>query len=165
MDLKIYDLEDLIVAALKSEVDSAAAYLKLAGSVKNFMLKDRLTFLGAEEEKHRAFFEHLYRKTFPDKEIIVPQGKGPVPLPEIQIDTETMSLSEILESAMEAEQAAHDFYSGLVDRFPEQSDVKKMLLYIASMEMGHYKLLEIERDNAKKFEDFDAEWPLMHVGP
>jgi rubrerythrin len=76
-----------------------------------------------------------------------------------------MPLSEILESAMEAEVAAHAFYHRLADRFDEQPDVKKMLFFVASMELGHYKILEIERDNVKKFEDYDSQWPMMHVGP
>lgn len=164
MDLSIYNVEDLILAAIKSEIDSKDAYSKLAASVENFMLKDRLKFLAGEEEKHRAFFERLYKKNFTDKQIVLPE-ESPVPLPQIKIDTENMPMSEILESAMQAEKAAYDFYKGLSDRFNGLPEVKKMLLYIASMEMGHYRLFEIEQENAKKFEDFDAEWPMMHVGP
>ena len=44
-------------------------------------------------------------------------------------------------------------------------DIKKMVIYIASMEMGHFKIIEIEKENAEKFEGFNMEWPLMHVGP
>jgi rubrerythrin len=165
MDLSIYSLEDLILTALKSEMESKEAYSRLADSVKNFVLQERLKFLAGEEEKHRGFFEHLYSKSFPGKPVVLPKGKSPVPLPEVKIDAESMPLSEILESAMEAEVAAHDFYNKLTGRFEEQPEVKKMLLYIASMEMGHYKILEMERDNAKKFEDYDSEWPMMHVGP
>ena len=102
MDLSICSLEDLILTALKSEIDSEAAYLKLADRVENFMLKDRLKFLAGEEEKHRAFFERLYKKNFSDKEIVLPE-ESPVPLPQIKIDTENMPMSEILESAMQAE--------------------------------------------------------------
>lgn len=165
MDLSTYSQKDLILTALKSEIESKEAYLKLAESVKNFVLKERLSFLAGEEEKHRAFFQQLYTKNFPGKPLEFPTGKSPIPLPRIKIDAESLPLSEVLESAMEAEMAAHDFYIGLADRFEARLDLKKMLLYIASMEMGHYKILEIERDNAKKFEDYDSEWPMMHVGP
>jgi rubrerythrin len=164
MDLSIYSIEDLMLTALKSEIEAKAAYTRLAEGVENFILKERLNFLAGEEEKHRAFFERLYKKSFPDMEMLLPE-ESPVPLPEIQVDAENMPLSEILQSAMEAEAAAHDFYNGLADRFDEQPDVKKMLFFVASMELGHYKILEIERDNAKKFEDYDSQWPMMHVGP
>jgi hypothetical protein len=31
--------------------------------------------------------------------------------------------------------------------------------------MGHYNLLETERDSARDFEEFDDQWPMMHAGP
>lgn len=40
-----------------------------------------------------------------------------------------------------------------------------MIFYVASMEMGHYRLLEIERENAERFEVFEVSWPDIHVGP
>jgi len=165
MDLSIYSLEDLVLTALKSEIEAKGAYSRLAAGVKNFVLKERLNFLTGEEEKHRQFLERLFQKSYADKELVIPQGRSPIPLPELKIDTESIPLSEVLESAMAAEMAAHDFYIGLADRFEDQPDVKKTLLFIASMEMGHYKILEIERDNAIKFEDYDSEWLMMHVGP
>jgi rubrerythrin len=165
MDLSIHNMEDLILTARKSELEAQQAYTELATGVKNFALKERLEFLAGEEEKHGQFFERLYRKKYPEKEMVIPQDKSPVPLPEINVDTENVPLSEILEGAMEAETAAREFYTALADRFREQPEIQKMLLYIASMELSHYKILEIERDNARKFEDYDSEWPMMHVGP
>ena len=164
MDLSNYSVEDLLLTALKSEIEAKAAYTKLAEGVKNYILKERLNFLAQEEEKHRGLFERLYGKRFPGKELVVPEEKGPVPLPEIKIDLESTPISEILESAMQAEQAARDFYTSMAEKF-ELPDIKKMLHWVASMELGHYKILEIERDNAKKFEDYDSEWPMMHMGP
>jgi len=165
MDLSIYSVEDLIVTARKSEAEAQRAYAGLAAGVKNFALKERLNFLAGEEDKHGQFFEKLYHRQYPEKNLTVPQGDSPVPLPEISIDTENVPLSEILESAMKAETAAQEFYLGLADRFDGQPEIQRMLHYIASMELGHYKILEIERDNARKFEDYDSEWPMMHVGP
>ena len=165
MDLSIYSVEDLILTARKSEAEAQQAYAKLASGVKNFALKERLAFLAGEEDKHGRFFEQLYQKQYPQKEMVLPQGDSPVPLPEISIDTENVPLSEILESAMKAETAAREFYFGLADRFDEQPEIQRMLHYIASMELGHYKILEIEAENARKFEDYDSEWPMMHVGP
>lgn len=165
MDLSIYSVEDLILTARKSETEARQAYARLAGGVKNFALKERLNFLAGEEDKHGQFFDQLYHKQFPEKEMILPQGGSPVPLPEIVIDTEQVPLSEILEGAMKAETAAREFYLGLADRFDGQPQIQRMLHYIASMELGHYKILEIEAENARKFEDYDSEWPMMHVGP
>lgn len=164
MDLSIYSVEDLLLVAAKSEIESRDFYLSLSNRVKNALLKDRLKFLSAEEEKHRVFFETLFRRKFPNREIVLPQ-KSPVPLPELKIEDEKVPLAEIFWKAMEAEKAAYDFYNGLVNRVDDNSEVRNALSYIASMEMSHYRLLEIERETAKRFEDVDFEWPMMHIGP
>ena len=41
MDLSNYSEEDLLLSALKSEVDAKEVYTNLANSVKNYFLKDR----------------------------------------------------------------------------------------------------------------------------
>ncbi len=161
MDLHTYNLEELLLATLKSEVDSKEVYLKLADRIENAFLKDKLKFLAGEEEKHKTFVESLYAKEFPEKEILIP-GKTPVPLPRIKIEG---PVSEVIGSAMEAETAAYDFYNLLSDRFPDNSAIKKTLVYLARMEMGHYKLLEIEKETIDKYEDYDTLWPMIHLGP
>jgi hypothetical protein len=42
--------------------------------------------------------------------------------------------------------------------------MRKTLELFATMELGHYRLLEIERENMKRFESYDASWPMMHIG-
>jgi rubrerythrin len=164
MDLSKYTEEDLLLSAIKSEVDSNEVYSKLSEGVKNFYLKEKLRFLASEEEKHREFLESLFKNKIPGKEIVLPQ-KTPVPLPELKIEHENVPISEILERAMKAEKAAQDFYFCLAERFSVNSDVKKMLYYFATMELGHYKILDIERKNALNFEHYDQVWPMMHAGP
>lgn len=163
-NLELYSTEDLILTSLKSEIDSKSTYLKIRDSVKNAVLRDKMSFLANEEEKHRSFFENLYKKSYPNKTIILPKT-SPVPLPEIKIMDEMAPLSEVLQQAMDAEVAAHDFYIEVSKRFMEEKDIFNMLNYIADMEMGHYKLLEIEKENSIKFESYDDSWPMMHIGP
>jgi rubrerythrin len=163
MDLTRFSKEELFVSAIKSEVESREVYSKLAERVKNAFLKDRLRFLASEEEKHRIFLEGAFNKEFPDKELILPE-KTPVPLPEIKISDEMAPLSEVFESAMDAELASQEFYSSFAAGFPEDTDMRKTLELFAVMEMGHYRILEIERDNMKRFESYDAYWPMIHVG-
>ena len=163
-NLNIYSTEDLLVTSLKSEIDSRAAYLKIKESVKNAVLKDKMDFLAKEEDRHRMYFETLYHKKYPNKTMKIPD-KTPVPLPEIKIGDEQINISDVLEQAMNAELAAHDFYLGVSDRFKEEKEIFNMLKYIADMEMGHFKLLEIEKENSLKFESYDESWPMMHMGP
>ena len=164
MDLSKYSEEDLLLSAIKSEVDSKEVYSKLADMVKNFFLKDRLKFLASEEEKHRVFIESLFVKRIPEKEVVLPE-KTPVPLPELKIPDEGILISDVLGKAMQAEMAAHDFYLGMADRFTDEKDIHKTLQYFASMEIGHYKLLADETKKALDFEQYDQVWPMMHAGP
>ena len=163
MDLKIYSTEDLLLAGLKAEMDSKELYTDLVQCTENAFLKERLSFLAAEEEKHRGMLERLYRKTA-GKDPVVPK-EAPVPMPGIGPEDMKRPLPEIFRMAMEAEKAAHDFYEGLAGRFMEDSDIRSTLTYMAIMEMGHYKLLDLERDSLERMEDLSITWDMMHAGP
>ena len=164
MDLSTFDEHTLLLAALRSEMDSKEVYHQIADRVKNALLKDKLNFLASEEDKHRKIIEGVYRETFGDKELHIPE-KSPVPLPEVTISGEMMALSEVFLMAMNAEMAAYGFYNELAKLYENNPSLKKTIEYVATMEMGHFKLLEIEKDNMKKFEDFDVYLPMIHVGP
>ena len=163
MDLSKFSENMLLVAALKSEIDSNVIYQQTANRVINALLKDKLTFLASEEMKHRNIIEGIYRKRFPNEELRIPD-ESPVPLPELIITDEMMPISEVFSMAMNAEKASYDFYNKLATLYKSSPALKKTIEYIATMEMGHYKLIEIEKDNIKKFEDVDIYLPMIHVG-
>ncbi len=163
MQLESFTLEELLLTALKSEIESRDIYKKISMAVSNALLKDRFEFLAGEEEKHREFIEHIYKGKFPDREIKLPD-KTPVPLPEVKFETEDVPLSEILDQSMKAELAAHDFYKALAEKFPEDREVRKTLLFFSSMEMGHYQLLKLERENIERFEEWEEFNPMVHIG-
>jgi rubrerythrin len=164
MDLKKYSLEELLLAAMKSEVESNAVYTKIARNIKNGLLKDKLEFLAKEEEKHRLFIEQVYKKKFPKKLIILP-SKTPVPLPELRIPDEDAPLGAVLLSAMGVEQAAYEFYKELSKQFTDDKMIRNTLTYFADMELEHYKILEIEKQSMDRFEEADVYWPMVHAGP
>jgi rubrerythrin len=163
MNLKKYKMEDVLLTAMKAEVDARDVYRKLAARVHNAMLNDRLEFLAGEEEKHRGYFEAQFHKDFPGKKICLP-AEGVVPLPEVTLEGEDTPLSRVLEEAMGAELAAYDFYRGIAGLYADEA-TRNMIFYVASMEMGHYRLLQIERENAERFEVFEVSWPDIHLGP
>jgi rubrerythrin len=164
MDLKKYSLEELLLAAMKSEVESNAVYIKIARSIKNGLLKDKLEFLAKEEEKHRVFIEQVYKKQFPKKLIILPSTTQ-VPLPELRIPDEDAPLGAVLLSAMGVEQAAYEFYKELSKKFTDDAAIRNTLTYFADMELQHYKILEIEKQSMDRFEEADVYWPMVHAGP
>ena len=163
MDLSSFDLEDLLLAAIKSEVDSKKLYSKMAKKTKNGLLQDKLKFLANEEEKHREFIEEIYMNHFPENKVEIPQ-ESPVPLPEIPID-KNMPLSVLLKEAMKAEQSASNFYKSLAGRFEKGTKLNNTLLYFSDMETGHLKILEMEKESMERFEEGDVYWPMVHVGP
>ena len=164
MDLSKFALADLLLVAVKSEIDSQEIYARVALRVQNAFLRERLNFLSQEEKKHQQVLENIFRQRFPGREIVVPV-QPVVPLPEIRFRDETVPLSEILAQAMKAEQAAHDFYLLLAERFNDDFEKKNLLLYFSMMEMGHYKLLELEKSNLERLEEFGQEQELIHIGP
>ena len=164
MELKKYALADLLLAAVKSEIESQTIYSQVAQRVKNAFLKERLEFLSREEKKHQKVLESIFRERFPNQPLLVPE-KPVVPLPAIHFQGEMAPLSEIFSQAMNAEQAAHDFYLQLADLFADDPEKKNLLLYFYMMEMGHYKLLELEKSNLERLEEYGEEQEMIHVGP
>ena len=162
MDLSKYTLKEIILTALKSEVESKELYEKMKNRVSNFVLRDKFDFLAKEEEKHRVFFEKMFAQNFPGETVALPD-KSPVPLPEIGPEVEKLPISEVLEIAMKAELKASEFYKSMIELFSDEM-IRKTLEYISTVELSHYKLLEAERDYAKKFEDYEVEWPGFHIG-
>jgi len=163
MDLNNFELEDLLLAAIKSEQESNRLYSKMMKKTKNGLLQDKLEFLAKEEEKHRKFIEEIYMNHYPEKELKIP-FQTPVPLPEVKMDDE-MPLSTLLKEAMNAEQDASEFYQKLAGRFEQGTKINNTLLYFSDMEIGHYKILEMEKESMERYEEDDVYWPMVHAGP
>jgi rubrerythrin len=178
MDLKQYSKKDIILSALKSEIDSEKTYLELAKRIKNIMLADRLKFLAREEKNHAVFLKDLFKTEFPGEQPKVPD-EGVIPLPEINIEDESLPISELLDQAKENEQVAATFYSSMISIFSDVDqpapvseetqtrlkNVRNSLLYLATMEIGHAKILETEAEHARRNEHDTMEWDMIHVGP
>jgi rubrerythrin len=164
MDLDKYSLEEIFLTAIRAEMDSKQVYHALAKRIENVYMKDKILFLAEEEEKHRAAIEKLYKKKFPNKKLVVPRTT-PVPLRELALPEKGMTVSVVLENAMKAEQAAQMFYEAFSTRFSAKSVERKLLLYFSNMELGHFRLIEADRELMAREEWFDTEWPMMHAGP
>jgi len=178
MDLIEYNLKDVMLTALKSEIEAEKSYLAIADRVKNIMLKDRLKFLAGEEVKHAGFIRSFFKSQFPNDEIILPE-ENIISLPEIKITDEHIPISELLEQAMAAEQAASNFYLAMLTLFQvdeidqplmldsteSTTTISEYLLYLSTMELGHYHILKTEVDHAKENEHYTMLWDMTHVGP
>jgi rubrerythrin len=164
LDLTKYGLKDLLLTAIKSEIDSNKIYSYLEQKIENGLLKDKFSFLAKEEIKHMKFLESIYKNICNEQSINLPE-KTIVPLPEIHIpENEDIQMSNILKQAMIAEQKASDFYKSLSEKFND-SEIKNMLKYFSDMETGHYLILKNEMESIERFEQSDVYWPMIHVGP
>ncbi len=162
MDLSSFTVEELLLVAIKSEIESEKIYRETGNRVKNAFLKDRFNFLAGEEKNHESILRKFYKKEFGDKEIIIPE-KSSVPLPEVKVNTESDPISEILEQSMKAELAAKEFYEDLAKKFSD-AETKNILKILSRMEQEHYNILNTEYENAKLFEDYDEIFPNAHMG-
>lgn len=156
------DIEEMLKVAIKSEIDAADNYEKMASKTKIVFLKDKLIFLANEEKGHRNLLEKLFHSKFPHKTLTL-DVEGKKPLPKLQIE-EDMPISEMLTEAMEAEKKASDFYKNMGETL-EKEEEKAMARYLSHMEESHYYLLKSELELAHNFELYDEIHEMMHVGP
>jgi len=83
----------------------------------------------------------------------------------LKIEEGKTTLVDVFRQAMQAEKETFEFYTALIKKFESNPEIKGMIFYIAKQEMGHYELFRIELETAQKFEDFNVEFPMMHIGP
>jgi len=159
---------EVLGVAIKSEIEAAHLYERMERRVKNVGLKERLSFLKSEEEKHRKIFEDLFEKKYPGVELKLP-ATSMVPTMDVAL-TKELSVKELLEVAMKAEQISEKFYADLAKKSKDVSGAS-MLTYLSSVEHGHYNLLKNEYEMVVEFpayaetEEFLFGERLIHVGP
>jgi rubrerythrin len=159
---------EVLGVAIKSEIDAAALYERMAGKVSNITLVAKLDFLRQEEQKHRRMLEELYAARFPDVDLQLP-AKSRVPTI-ADDDVGSLTVPELFQLAMKAEQLAASFYGEQADRSRDEMS-RTVLRYLSNIERGHYHMLETEYELLSRFpsyysaDEFHVGDDLMHVGP
>ncbi len=152
-DVMEFDLETVLLAAMKSEAEANSVYNKLANKLSNPFVKDKLRLLAKEENGHRLILETLYSKLFPEEEIKLPDGT-PVPVPQLDHVSDNVKPQRIFYYAMKAELEAMMFYRQMAKALDKNEELKKMFEYLADMEMSHYFMLKIEKKYAAEMQDY-----------
>ena len=166
VDVSSLSVEKALSMAFKSEVDAAEAYHKLGSMVKNFILRDKLTFLADEENKHQKLLREVYKKVAGGRE--PPESEKSL-APRLTLALQEKStVTDLLEYAMDAEKISEEFYDALSQNVEERG-LKEILQYLASMEHGHYFLLKGEYELCLKDEAYydreDFQYDMVHIGP
>jgi rubrerythrin len=159
---------EVLGLAIKSEIDAAALYQRMAGRVGNPSLVAKLDFLRQEEEKHRLMLEELYATRFPDVDLQLPaQSRVPTIA---DVDMDGLTVPELFQLAMKAEQLAASFYGEQADHSRDEVS-RTVLRYLSNVERGHYHMLETEYELLSRFpnyysaDEFHVGDEMIHVGP
>jgi rubrerythrin len=159
-------VDKALSVAIQSEFAAEALYKALMKKVKNFVLKDKLKFLAAEEKKHEQILMKLFEKMFPGD---TPSKAEKTLMPKLQLAVkENASVPDLLEMAMEAEKISEEFYDELSQEVEDRTALE-ILQYLASIEHGHYFLLKGEYDLCMRDETYydrdEFSVDMVHVGP
>jgi rubrerythrin len=159
---------EVLGVAIQSEIEAMALYERMEKDVRNAALAARLSLLQQEEEKHRSMLQDLYARRFPGIELKLPSR--PL-MPTLDAPSaSTLSVPDLFQLAMRAEQLSADFYSREAARSSDEAG-RTLLRYLSNTERGHYRLLETEYELVSRFpnyynaDDFHLGDELMHVGP
>ena len=140
--------------AIKGEIDTEKLYKDLSESSKSTLLRGRFEFLAGEEEQHRMLLEKLSRNIF-GEDIELPDSSG-LPLPEIKSvnkgDVITLNeLIEVIKKARAVEKTIYDMYISMSSQFDEGSPERKMLEFLAFLNMDHYIMFGRKIEKLEKF--------------
>jgi len=159
---------EILGIAIQSEIESARYYQSIKHLVRNPALKDKLSFLASEEQKHRRILMDYYNSKFPDVDLSRPRASS-VPRPSIPRQGK-VKISTLLKIAMEAEESAENFYLAMA-RYVNDIQGAILLRYLARVEDGHYHLLKNELDlmeQSAKLKELKALYQsdeAVHLGP
>ncbi len=151
-----YTLKKLLLIGIRSEIEAHNTYSTIAKSVDNPFLKSKLNALAEDEKLHRNILEKLFKKVYPNDEMKIPEDPDfLIENPDITVHYEINGITDvrkILEQAMQAELSAKAYYED-IGKMVTDSYIKKMMLYMAKVEEGHYAILQRE---FKEIEDFET---------
>ncbi|MCD6276592.1 MAG: ferritin family protein [Thermoplasmata archaeon] len=155
MEMSKYTLKDLLLIGIKSEIEAEKVYRSTANKAKNPFLKAKLNALAEEENNHKKILEELFHELYPREDIKLPENPEFLPeFPEIKIFAELNGVTDvrkIIEQAMKAELSAKKYYEEIAEMVKEEK-IKKLMLYMAKIEEGHYFILQHEYREIEEFE-------------
>jgi len=142
---------DVYPVAIRAEIDAAEIYRGLLEKIRNEALREKLTFLAREEDRHKGILERLFKDHFPGLTLIVPAVSAR-PKKSVPVD-EATTVPEIFRLAMAKEKEAEDYYRG-AKALAEDAQSRRILDYLARAERSHYYMLRSEIDLLERFPDY-----------
>ena len=139
MDRRKY--EQIIKAAIQSEIEAHLFYQQVADRLEGGHLKEMFLIFAQEEEKHRKILEGFVEN--PDRSVHFASSSDfhvaeTVDEPTLSVD---MKPAEAIALAMKKEEAAMKHYTQLASAC-SNDEQKDLFLELASMERGHKAKME-----------------------
>lgn len=157
---------EVLTIGIKAEMAAQTLYTKMKEMADAKEMQETMDYLISQEKRHEEFMRKAFVDQFPDVEVKVPKNTI-VPMPGDLGDDAGMK--QLFEVAMEAEKQASVFYSDLASKTRDPNS-RKLLEYIASMELSHLSILkaeyhQFELSTDQDLDDFLRGERLMHFGP
>jgi rubrerythrin len=158
---------EVLTIGIKAEMAAVALYTKMKEMSAAEDMHETMDFLIGQEKRHEHFMRKAFRDQFPDVEIKVPK-ESVIPAIEEEIG-ENAGMKELFEFAMKKEKIANEFYTDLASRTRDPNS-RKLLEYVASMELSHLAILkaeyhQFELSTDQDLDDFLRGERMMHFGP
>ena len=158
---------EVLTVGIKAEMAAVALYTKMKEMASVADMKETMDFLISQEKRHEQLMRKAFSEQFPEVELKIPENSV-VPTIDGELG-EDAGMKELFEAAMEAEKKANAFYKDLASKTRDPNS-RKLLEYIASMELSHLSILQaeyhqFELSTDQDLDDFLRGERMMHFGP
>lgn len=154
-------LIEAIGLAIRSEEDASALYGRIAGLIKNDLVKAKYLELAKEEGNHRKLLVSLY-KTFANEAFPPHKIPGNPVTAEGGLPKLTSSVEDFLNFAIGREIHAQKFYKDAAKNTSDHSG-KRLFEYLANVEHGHEVMLKTELEAYHRDNDWYANNPEIQL--
>lgn len=133
-------VEEVLLQAIQSEVETRVYYQKMAERTRKPEVRQRMLQLADGELVHRAKMERKYRETIGQ----LPPDPAPVAI-EIASDIVDLDMAHALKHALERERDSESYYRFMAERVPN-TELGRLFMELAEMEWKHKTDLQAEYD-------------------
>ena len=134
-------VEEVLLKAIQSEVETRSYYQKLAERAASPDVRKRMLQLADIELVHRAKLERKYRETMGQ----MPPDPAPATI-ELPSDIQNLDLARALKLALERERDSESYFRFMAERVPDTTELGRLFMELAEIEWKHKTDLQAEYD-------------------
>lgn len=139
--MKINSLEEILRWAIRKEADAALFYKILMDRSDHQGMKKAFQELAEMEEDHRKKLEGFDLRNMEEVTLEETKGLGIAEMMEDLPFHSDMSYADLIRTAMKQEEKSERLYLSM-EKLVKETELKRLLLFLAKEESGHKKRLE-----------------------